>query len=90
MNCLETILDNVYKKQLIATKFAVSVYEYILFESIRIAVTLFDDQNIIVDKKLYLLEGEEYSRWTLEPFFGNDEYLITWVKNRLQQEGNDN
>ena len=86
MNCLEIP----YKKLLTASKFAISVYEYILFESIRISVQLCDENNNVIDKKNYLLEGEEYSRWSLEPFFGNDEYLITWVKNRLQQEGNDN
>lgn len=90
MNSTESFLDIPYKKQLIASKFAISVYEYILFESIRISVMLCDDNNKVIDKRLFILDGEDYTNWCNPPYNGNDEYLINWVKNRLQQEGNDN
>ena len=80
MNCLEIP----YKKLLTASKFAISVVEYILFDSIRISVKLWDDNNNIVDTKIYLLDGENYTKWETQ-YNGSDTYIINYIKECLYE-----
>ena len=59
----------------------ISVYEYIPFTSARISLLLFDENNIAIDNKFFLLEGEDFLSWGTD-----DKYLITWVKTKLRDE----
>ena len=79
-------LDVPYKKILLAIKFTVSIYEYILFERICIAVRLFDINELLVEIKHFSLEGEDYNNWSLSPYNGSDSYINDYVKNKLKSE----
>lgn len=82
---MESILDTPYQKIRFATKFQVYVYDYILFESIRLSVKLCDDSGQVVDTKLFLLENDDYNNWeTISK--GSDQYIIDWVKRQLNSE----
>lgn len=76
-------LNTPYKKELLASKFTVSIYDFVLFERISILVNLYDDNNILIDTKRYILENDEYNNWSNAPYNGSDEYINDFVKNKL-------
>lgn len=76
-------LDIPYKKQSIAIKFTVSIYEFVLFERISIAVKLFDVNDVLVEIKHFSLEGDDYNNWSLSPYNGSDSYINDYVKNKI-------
>ena len=83
MNCTKS-LEPPYKMLRTASKFSISVIEYILFDSIRISVKLCDDNNNIVDTKIYLLDGENYTKWETQ-YNGSDTYIINYIKECLYE-----
>ena len=83
MNCTK-LLEPPYKMLRTASKFSISVIEYILFESIRISVKLCDDNDNIVDTKIYLLDGENYTKWETQ-YNGSDTYIINYIKEYLYE-----
>ena len=90
MNSIESLLESPYRKELISTKFYVSVYEFILFDHIRISVRLCNDNEQVIDTRLFILNGDDYSNWSNPPYSGSDDYIINWVKQRLKDESNNN
>jgi hypothetical protein len=72
------------QKSIKMNKFTVSITELILFTSCTISVVLYDsDTDIPIDNRLYKVEGQEYLAWD-----SNDQYIISFVKTKLQQESN--
>jgi len=56
-----------------------------LFESATFTVLLFDQDNKLCDGRYYTLNTEEYLQWNAD-----DSWLVKWVKNKLQQESENN
>ena len=66
-------------------KFKYQIVDIKLFESIRIAVYLFDDKDIMIEARQYQIIGDEYSAWS-----NDDTYLIKLIKDKIQKEFNVN
>ena len=86
---MESALDTPFQSIKLATKIRVSVYEFILFERIRLSVKLCDDDGLVIDTKLFSLENEDYNNWEAN-YKGNDQYIIDYVKTRLNEESKNN
>ena len=68
------------KKIVSISKFKYNILEIKLFESIRVAVYLFDDKDLLVEARQYLIESNEYKAWSTE-----DQYIINLIKQKIQQ-----
>ena len=60
-------------------KFTYQILEIKLFESVRIAVYLYSDQDVMIEARQYIIEGEEYANWGTE-----DKYLVNLLKQKIQ------
>ena len=87
---MESFLDTPVKKTIVATKMYISVYEYILFEHIRLSVRLCNNDDQVIDTRLFMLDGEDYNNWMLPPYLGDDNYIVDWIKKRLKDESQNN
>ncbi len=59
----------------------ISVFDYIPFESARIAVMLKDEDGLAIDNRLFTLDvSNGFDEWG-----NNDSFLIAWVKNKLSE-----
>ena len=67
------------KKTMTICKFTYQILEIKLTESVRIAVYLFTENDILVDSKQFLIEGDEYKRWG-----SDDNYIINLIKQKIQ------
>ena len=67
------------KKTLNICKFKYQILEIKLTESVRVAVYLFNENDLLVDSKQYLIEGTEYAKWG-----SDDNYLINLIKQKIQ------
>jgi len=56
-----------------------------LFESASLTVLLFDQDNNLCDSRFYELDIESYLEWNAD-----DSWLVKWVKNKLQNETENN
>jgi hypothetical protein len=54
------------------------VSEYIPFIKASILVMLFDENDKLIDNRIYIIEGEDFLNWGTD-----DKYLVNWVKNKL-------
>jgi hypothetical protein len=63
-------------------KFKYNILEITLFKSIRIAVYLFNENDMLIESRQYTIEGAEYEAWT-----NDDQYIIKLLKQKIQ-EGN--
>ena len=54
------------------------VSEYIPFTKATILVMLFDENDKLIDNRVYVIEGEDFLNWGTD-----DKYLVNWVKNKL-------
>jgi len=61
-------------------KFKYQVIELILFESIRLAVYLYDDKDMLIEAKQYLFKNDEYNGWE-----NDDKYIINLLKKKIQE-----
>lgn len=61
-------------------KFKYNVLELKLFESIRIAVYLYDDKDMLIKATQYLITDEEYTAWS-----NDDKYIINLLKKKIQE-----
>jgi len=61
-------------------KFKYNILEIKLFESVRIAVYLFNENDLLIESKQYLIEGDEYNGWS-----NDDKYIINLIKQKIQQ-----
>ena len=60
-------------------KFTYQILEIKLFESVRIAVYLYTDQDVMIEARQYIIEGEEYNNWS-----NDDKYIINLLKQKIQ------
>lgn len=56
------------------------ILEVILFKSIRIAVYLYNEHDLLIEAKQYVIEGPEYDNWT------EDKYLVNLLKEKIQAD----
>ena len=61
-------------------KFKYNILEIKLFESVRVAVYLFNENDLLIESKQYLIEGNEYNAWS-----NDDKYIINLIKQKIQQ-----
>ena len=61
-------------------KFTYTILEIKLFESVRIAVYLYSDQDVLIESKQYIIEGDEYNGWS-----NDDRYIINLLKQKIQE-----
>ena len=82
MNFTESLIYPPVKlKPLTASKIRVNVIDIKIFEYVRLNVHLLDIDDISIDNRIYLLQGDDYKGWGAD-----DNYLINWVKKRLNDE----
>lgn len=67
------------KKIITICKFKYTILEIILFKSIRIAVYLYNENDMLIESRQYLIEGDEYDAWS-----NDDQYIIKLLKEKLQ------
>ena len=60
-------------------KFTYTILELKLFQSVRIAVYLYNEHDVLVDSTQFLIENEEYSNWG-----SNDQYIVNLIKQKIQ------
>ncbi len=73
---------NIYpniKKTFNIVKFKYHILEIKLFESVRIAVYLYNENDMLIDAKQYIIEGEEYNAWS-----NDDKYILNLIKQKIQ------
>jgi hypothetical protein len=68
------------KKTLTICKFTYNILEIKLFESVRIAVYLYNENNMLIDAKQYIIEGQEYNTWS-----NDDKYILNLIKQKIQE-----
>jgi len=60
-------------------KFKYTILEIILFKSIRIAVYLYNENDLLIEARQYVIEGDEYNAWS-----NDDNYIIKLLKEKIQ------
>lgn len=76
---------NVYpniKRIMTICKCKYQVLEVVLFKFIRIAVYLYNENDLLIEGRQYIIEGEEYENWT-----NDDKYILTLLKQKIQNDG---
>lgn len=68
------------KRTINICKFRYNILEIKLFKSVRIAVYLFNENDLLIETKQYLIEGDEYNAWS-----NDDKYIINLIKQKIQQ-----
>jgi hypothetical protein len=68
------------KKTLTISKFKYNILEIKLFESIRIAVYLYGDNDLLIEARQYIIDGEQYKKWS-----SDDQYILTLIKQKIQE-----
>ena len=68
------------KRTINICKFKYNILEIKLFESVRIAVYLFNENDLLIETRQYLIEGDEYNGWS-----NDDKYIINLIKQKIQQ-----
>lgn len=56
------------------------VLEIVLFKSIRIAVYLYNEHDLLIEAKQYVIEGDEYNNWI------DDKYIVNLLKEKIQND----
>ena len=69
------------KRTLTICKFKYQILELKLKESIRIAVYLFTENDILVEATQYLITGNEYNVWG-----SDDTYIVNLIKQKIQNQ----
>lgn len=68
-------------KQIKISNFKLKVLELKLFEYVRLAIVLLDNDGVIQDQKFYTLTGDEYKSWAED-----DGFIVQYVKKQLRAE----
>ncbi len=71
------VQDSPYVKTNTINKVIIRVANIELFTSVTVIASLFD-QNILVDNKVFKIEGQEYNNWS-----DNDQYIVDLVMTKL-------
>lgn len=56
----------------------IQILQLTLFQSVSLIVSLYDQNDHIIDNKVVVVEGQEYADWA-----NNDQYLIDLVMAKL-------
>ena len=83
MNDEEFVVYPPIKKMINICKFKYHILEIKLFESVRIAVYLYNDNNLLIEARQYLIDGDSYKKWS-----SDDQYIITYLKQKIQEPWN--
>lgn len=68
------------KRTINICKFKYTILEIILFKSVRIAVYLLNENDMVIESRQYIIEGSEYEAWS-----NDDKYIIALLKQKIQQ-----
>jgi hypothetical protein len=71
------------KKTVTICKAKIRILEMVMFESVRVAVYLMDDRDMVVESTQYLIQGDEYNSWS-----NDDKYIVNLVRQKIQQQYN--
>ena len=71
------------KRSTSINQFSVTIAELKLKVYVKVNVLLYSTEDNLTETKIYTLEGVEYQAWGQD-----DDYIINWVKAKLQNEGN--
>ena len=58
--------------------FEIQVLHLVLFQSVTVMITLYDENNSPIDNKMITIDGDDYLNWS-----NNDNWLIDYVLNKL-------
>lgn len=75
---------NVYpniKRTMNIVKCKYQVLEIVLFKFIRIAVYLYNENDLLLEAKQYIIEGTQYQNWSQD-----DKYIINILKQKIQED----
>lgn len=56
------------------------ILEVVLFSHIRIAVYLYNEYDLLIEAKQYVIEGDEYANWS-----NDDKYIVNLLKKKVQE-----
>lgn len=59
-------------------KFKYTILEIKLFESIRIAIYLYNENNTLIESTILVVSGDSYNAWSQD-----DKYIINLIKNKI-------
>lgn len=68
------------KRTMSVCKFKYTILEIKLFESIRIAVYLYNENDMLIEANQILIQGAEYNAWS-----NDDKYIINLIKQKIPQ-----
>ena len=60
-------------------KFTYQILEIKLFEYVRVACYFYSDQDVMIEARQYIIEGDEYDAWS-----NDDKYIINLLKQKIQ------
>ena len=60
-------------------RFSINISSVVLNEFAYIHARVLDDNDVVVDAKFFVLDGQDYQDWT------TDEYLIEWTRRKLAE-----
>ena len=75
---------NVYpnlKHSVTICKAHIETVDYTLFKQAVFRVSLVDPTDRVVDIKIFVLSGDDFSKWN-----SDDKYVLDWIKLKLQDE----
>ena len=78
INEYHNIYPNI-KKTFNIVKFKYNILEIKLFESVRIAVYLYNENDMLIDANQYIIVGDEYNAWS-----NDDKYILNLIKQKIQ------
>ena len=61
-------------------KFKYNILEIKLFQSVRVAVYLYNENDLLIEARQYLIQGDEYKAWN-----NDDQYIINLIKKKIQE-----
>jgi hypothetical protein len=73
-----TLYPNIKLAPKVAIGFDYLIDRIILFDSLRIFVTLQDDRGQTIDTRVLVMDGEDYKAWGTD-----DAYVVSWIKKQL-------
>jgi len=59
----------------------IQIVNLILFQSVSILVSLYDEENNIIENKYLTIDGDDYQNWS-----NNDQFLIDLVLTKMDLE----
>ena len=68
------------KKTINIVKFKFNILEIILFKSVRVAVYLFNENDLLIESRQFIIEGAEYENWS-----NDDKYILNLIKQKIQE-----